>query len=90
MIAFKKLLELQILACKNANVKYQYFDSPGGTDAGAIHKNLDGILTLTHCICARSIHTSSSLMRIDDFVASKKSLLELLKMLNEETLKGLK
>ena len=40
----KKLLELQILACKNANVKYQYFDSPGGTDAGAIHKNLDGIL----------------------------------------------
>lgn len=90
MIAFKKLLELQILACKNANVKYQYFDSPGGTDAGAIHKNLDGILTLTHCICARSIHTSSSLMRIDDFIASKKSLLELLKMLNKETLKGLK
>lgn len=90
MIAFKKLLELQIMSCRKANVKYQYFDSPGGTDAGAIHKNLDGVLTLTHCICARSIHTSSSLMRIDDFIASKESLLELLKMLNESVIKGLK
>lgn len=90
MIAFKKLLNLQIEACKRANVKYQYFDSPGGTDAGSIHKNLDGILTLTHCICARSIHTSSSVMRIDDYIASKESLFEILKTLDEDTLKGLK
>lgn len=90
MIAFKSLLNLQIEACKKAGVKYQYFDSPGGTDAGIIHKNLDGILTLTHCICARSIHTSSTIMRIDDFIAAKKSLLTLLDMLNKEKLEELK
>lgn len=90
MIAFKKLLQFQIEACEKANVKYQYFDSPGGTDAGNIHKNLDGILTLTHCICARSIHTSSSIMRIDDYLASKKSLLMMLDMLTHEKLEELK
>lgn len=90
-IANKKLLALQIKACENTSSKYQYFDSPGGTDAGQIHKNLDGILTLTHCICARSIHTPSSLMRVDDFVYAKNSLLELTKnLLSSKVIEELK
>lgn len=90
MIAFKKLLNFQIECCKEAGVKYQYFDSPGGTDAGIIHKSLDGIPTLTHCICARSIHTSSSFMRIDDYLAAKKSILVMINKLNNELIESFK
>lgn len=91
MIANKKLLDLQIEACKNVNAKYQYFDSPGGTDAGSIHKNLGGILTLTHCICARSIHSASTLFRVSDYLAAKNSLIELLtNILNSNLIEELK
>lgn len=88
-IANRKLLNMQIDACIKTNSKYQYFDSPGGTDAGVIHKSLDGVLTLTHCICARSIHTSSSIMRISDYIDAKNSLLYLLKNLTSESIEGL-
>lgn len=90
MIAFKELLELQIDACKKAHVPYQYFDSPGGTDAGSIHKNLDGIPTLTHCICARSIHTASSVFDGVDYISAYKSLLYLLNHLDENKIMELK
>lgn len=88
-IANKKLLDLQIESCKQTNSNYQYFDSPGGTDAGVIHKNLDGILTLTHCICARSIHTCSTVMRISDYIDARNSILYLIKNLNNEKIEGL-
>lgn len=84
MIANRKLLEFQMDAVRKSRGKYQYFDSPGGTDAGAIHKALGGIPTLTHCICARSIHTPSSLMRIGDYIDAKNSLLVMLSELNNE------
>lgn len=82
MIAFKELLNFQIESCNEANVKYQYFDSPGGTDAGNIHKLRDGVLTLTHCICARSIHTPSTIFDANDYISAKESLLVMLKKLN--------
>lgn len=90
MIAFKELLDLQVKCAEEADVKYQYFDSPGGTDAGNIHKLKDGILTLTHCICARSIHTNSSLFDTNDYLAAYKSLLVLLKKLDGNMINALK
>lgn len=90
MIAFPELLDLQIKACQEVGVKYQYFDSPGGTDAGAIHKANSGALTLTHCICARGIHSPSSMIDVEDYLAAKKSLLHILKNLNNETFAVLK
>ncbi|MDD3207328.1 MAG: M20/M25/M40 family metallo-hydrolase [Bacilli bacterium] len=90
MIAFPELLDLQIKACQNTGVKYQYFDSPGGTDAGAIHKANSGALTLTHCICARGIHSPSSMIDVDDYLAAKKSLLYILRNLDNKTLLALK
>lgn len=86
MLAFKELLDLQIASAKKANVNYQYFDSPGGTDAGNIHKLNNGILTLTHCICARSIHTNSSIFDASDYLSARNSLLVLLKDLNDEAI----
>ena len=90
MIGFKELLDLQIDACKKTGAKYQYFESTESTDAGIIHKNLNGILTLTHCICARGIHTSSSMMRIDDYLDAKKSLIYLVSNLTNDKIEELK
>ncbi|MFA5421222.1 MAG: M42 family peptidase [Bacilli bacterium] len=86
MIAFPELLDMQIKACQATGVKYQYFDSPGGTDAGTIHRANDGILTLTHCICARGIHSPSSIIDVDDYISAKKSLLCILRHLDVEQL----
>lgn len=90
MVAFKELLELQIKACKASNANYQYFATMGGTNAGAIHRYGEGILTLTHCVCAKNIHTQSCEFDSDDYQAAKKSLIKLLEDLNENTLNELR
>ena len=82
MIARPTLLAWQEQMAKAANAPFQFYSSPGGTDAGAVHKNLAGIMTLTHCIVARSIHSSHTILDTRDFEASKKTLLEMMKNLN--------
>lgn len=89
MIAFPELLDLQIKACQATGVKYQYFDSPGSTDAGNIHKANAGALTLTHCICARGIHSPSSIIDVEDYLAAKKSLLYILRSLTAKLIDDL-
>ena len=51
-------------------IPHQYYLSLGGTDAGAIHKSNMGVPTLTICICARNIHTSSSICDVNDLNAA--------------------
>ncbi len=82
MIAYKPLLDFQEACAKEAGVKAQFFDSPGGTDAGAIHRHGRGVLTLTHCICARSIHTNSSIIDSADYEAAKTVLLHMLRSID--------
>ena len=81
MIAFPVLLAWQREMCDKKHVPYQYFSSTGGTDAGVIHKNDAGVLTLTHCICARNIHTSASIIDLNDYEGAKKVLIAMLKSL---------
>lgn len=90
MLAFKSLINYQKKMCKKAKVPCQYFISYGGTDAGSIHKSLDGVLTLTHCICAKNLHSPSTIMDINDYNSAKKSLLYILKDLNEERIEELR
>lgn len=84
MLAFKSLIEYQREVCEKIGVPHQYFISFGGTDAGMIHKSYNGVLTLTHCICAKNLHTSSTIIDINDYLAAKKSLIYIIKDLNEE------
>jgi glutamyl aminopeptidase len=86
MIARPTLLAWQEKMAIKAKVPYQYYQSPGGTDAGAVHKNLAGIMTLTHCIVARSIHSPSTILDTQDFLSSKKTLLKMLTTLTEQIL----
>lgn len=90
MLGFKSLINYQKKMCKKAKVPYQYFISYGGTDAGSIHKSLDGVLTLTHCICAKNLHSPSTIMDINDYNSAKKSLIYILKDLNEERIEELR
>ncbi|MEG1222501.1 MAG: hypothetical protein RSD69_02250 [Bacilli bacterium] len=90
MISFKSLIDFQIECAKKSKAKYQFFTTMGGTDAGVIHKNLDGIPTLNHCICARAIHTQSTIMAQSDYLDAKKSLKYMLKYLTSSKLVDLK
>jgi len=90
MIAFPMLVDYQVEMCEKTGAKYQYFTTLGGTDAGIVHKSLDGVLTLTNCICARNIHTSGSIMDTSDYEAAHKVLLGMLKDLSKERIDGFK
>ena len=90
MIAFPELLAYQEKAVAKTKVKCQFFDSPDGTDAGIIHKSVDGVLTLTHCLCARNIHTCSTVLDVEDYLAAKKSLLWMIKDLDAKKIAGFK
>ena len=90
MIAFEELISLQEKAVKKAHVKSQYFYSMGGTNAGSVHMNDDGVLTLTHCICARNLHTNSTIIDSDDYHAAKKSLFKLLDLIDEKEIEKIR
>lgn len=90
MIAFPKLIEYQEKMCKKVKVKSQYFVSAGGTDAGTIHRIGSGIITLTNCICARNIHTNASIIDLNDYEASKKVVIAMLKDLNKDKIEEFK
>lgn len=49
-------------------INWQYkVPSPGGTDAGAIHRNRGGVLAGVVSVPCRYIHSPLSMMRLDDF-----------------------
>lgn len=67
-------------------IPYQYYQSLGGTDAGAIHKSQEGVPSLTQCICARNIHSSSSIIDVSDYLEALKSSIAVVKSLNDATI----
>ena len=89
MVAFKELLDLQIETCEKAKAPYQYFATMGGTNAGVIHKAKSGILTLTHCVCGKNIHTNKTEFSSIDYQAAKKSLIQLLSDLDNKVMDNL-
>lgn len=69
---------------------YQYYQSLGGTDAGAVHRQYEGIMTLTMCLCARNLHTNSTIIDTDDYLNAKTAVLKVLETLNSDTIEVLK
>jgi endoglucanase len=62
----------------------------GGTDAKVIHLHGAGVPTLVLGVPARYIHTPQSLLHVDDYLNTLKLTLELLHVLDETTVKGLR
>ncbi len=84
MIANKDLIHELVDVCLEHDIKHQYYFSNGGTDAGIVHKSNSGVPTVTCCVVARNIHTSSSILDTDDYLAAKKAILKLLEVQGEK------
>ncbi len=75
---------------ESLQLKYQYYLSYGGTDAGSIHKACSGVPTLTACLPARYIHTSGTIIDLRDYQAVYGMLLALLTGMNQEICQTIK
>ncbi len=67
------------------NIKYQYYQSKGGTDAARIQLADDGVIVATIGMPARYIHSNTSMIHEEDYQAVKQMLIELVKSFNNET-----
>lgn len=89
MIAKPKFLSFQEEVLKKHHIKYQFFKALGGTNAGAYHTSLEGVNTLTHCICARNLHSANTIIDSGDYQSAKKGLIKILLSLNHEKIASL-
>lgn len=79
MVTHRGLRDFILDTAETHHIPYQFFVSPGGTDAGRVHINYNGIPSAVIGICSRYIHTSSSIIHVDDYAAAKALLLELVR-----------
>ncbi len=76
------------LAQKN-NIKYQYFKSTGGTDAAEAQYAGKGTLATTVGVPGRYIHSTATMIHIEDLKAVKDMLLAIIKDFDKERLQEL-
>lgn len=89
-IGNKKLRDfaLKIVDELNINVELEINDK-GGTDAGNVHKNGEGVPTLGFSIPTRYIHTHSSIIHYDDYKNLVKLITEITKRIDNEFVKDI-
>lgn len=90
MMPNRALLNHLVDTCRNNKIKYQYYYSMGDSDAGWIHKLRVGCPTLVASICARNVNTNSSIIDVDDYIASKNAVLNVIESLDSEKIKFFK
>ncbi|CRT89891.1 glutamyl aminopeptidase [Streptococcus equi subsp. equi] len=74
-----------LTTAEEAGIKYQYYPSAGGTDAGAAHLKNEGIPSTTIGVCARYIHSHQTLYAMDDFIEAQNFLQAIVKRLDRST-----
>ncbi|WP_026907519.1 M42 family metallopeptidase [Paucisalibacillus globulus] len=79
MITHHGMRDFVLDTAESHNIPYQYFISQGGTDAGSVHLSGNGVPSAVIGICSRYIHTSSSIIHVDDYAAAKELLVKLVK-----------
>ena len=90
MMPNRGLLDELVRVCKENNIDYQYFYNMEQTDAAWIHKLFSGCPTLSVCICARGIHTASTMIDLHDYDCAKEAAYKVLSKLNEEKIEAFK
>lgn len=85
MITHAPLVEFILDTAETHRIPYQYFVSPGGTDAGRVHLNGIGVPSAVIGVCARYIHTSASVLHVDDYAAAKELLIKLVQATDRST-----
>ncbi|WP_028783497.1 M42 family metallopeptidase [Thalassobacillus devorans] len=85
MVTHRGIREFILDTAESNDIPYQYFISQGGTDAGRVHISNDGVPSAVIGICSRYIHTSSSIIHVDDYAAAKELLVKLVKTTDQNT-----
>jgi glutamyl aminopeptidase len=85
MVTHPGMIELVRDTAETHKIPYQYFVSPGGTDAGKVHLQGIGVPTAVIGICARYIHTAAAIIHMDDYAAAKELLLQLVRSTDKTT-----
>ncbi len=85
MITHKGIRDYILDTAESNDIPYQYFISKGGTDAGSVHVANEGVPSAVVGICSRYIHTSASMIHIDDYAAAKELLIKLVKQADRST-----
>ncbi|GAA0433707.1 M42 family metallopeptidase [Virgibacillus sp. AGTR] len=86
MITHQGMKNFLLDTAESNNIPYQYFISQGGTDAGRVHLANNGVPSAVVGICSRYIHTSASIIHVDDYAAAKELLVKLIKQTDQNTL----
>jgi len=88
-ISNRPLVKLVQRVAEENDIPYQLaVRRSGGTDARAIHMHEAGVPTVVIGIPSRYVHTHVSLIHLDDYLASLRLVVELVKVLDEEALKS--
>ncbi|MCP8967490.1 M42 family metallopeptidase [Ectobacillus ponti] len=85
MVTHKGMREFILDTAETHNIKYQYFVSQGGTDAGRVHTSNWGVPSAVIGICSRYIHTHAAVMHVDDYAAAKELLIRLVRAADRTT-----
>lgn len=89
MITHRGLVEFIRDTAETHRIPYQYFVSPGGTDAGKVHLHGIGVPSAVIGVCARYIHTSASILHTDDYAAAKELLIQLVRAMDNSTFQSI-
>src|SRR5690625_3976783 len=90
MITHRGIREFILYTVDSNDIPYQYFIIQGGTDEGRVHIANDRVPSAVIGICSRYIHTSSSIIHVDDYAAAKELLVNLVKNTDETTVNTLR
>ncbi|MFD2630480.1 M42 family metallopeptidase [Oceanobacillus kapialis] len=90
MITHQGMKDFVLDTAESNKIPYQYFISQGGTDAGRVHLSNNGVPSAVVGICSRYIHTSASIIHVDDYAAAKELLVKLVKQTDANTVEQIK
>ncbi|WP_033828123.1 M42 family metallopeptidase [Bacillus andreraoultii] len=90
MVTHRGLREFILDTAESNKIPYQYFVSGGGTDAGQVHLANEGIPSAVIGICARYIHSHTSIIHVDDYAAAKELLIKLVRSTDRTTVESIK
>ncbi|WP_462411280.1 M42 family metallopeptidase [Neobacillus sp. Marseille-QA0830] len=90
MVTHRGMRELVLDTAETHKIPYQYFISPGGTDAGRVHQSNEGIPSAVIGICSRYIHSHASIIHVDDYAAAKELVTKLVKACDKTTVESIR
>ena len=86
----RALHEYIINLAKDNNIKYQEYAPSGGTDASKAQFAGDGVFSTCLAVCARYIHSTATMIHLDDMEAVKELAMAIVRTLDSEKMEEIK